>query len=60
MKIQSKIFDPYFTTKEMGSEKGRGLGLSICYSIIKQHNGLILFDSKTGVGTTFKIYLPTV
>lgn len=57
VKIQSKIFDPYFTTKEMGSEKGRGLGLSICYSIIKQHNGLILFDSKTGVGTTFYIYL---
>ncbi len=57
--IQSKIFDPYFTTKEMGSEKGRGLGLSICYSIIKQHNGLITFDSKVGVWTTVKIYLPT-
>ncbi len=57
--IQSKIFDPYFTTKEMGTEKGRGLGLSICYSIIKQHNGLITVDSKVGVWTTVKIYLPT-
>ncbi len=58
VEIQSKIFDPYFTTKEMGSEKGRGLGLSICYSIIKQHDGLITFDSRVGVGTTFFIYIP--
>jgi PAS domain S-box-containing protein len=55
----SRIFDPYFTTKEMGSEKGRGLGLSICYSIIKKHDGLISVDSKVGAGTTVKIYLPS-
>jgi two-component system, cell cycle sensor histidine kinase and response regulator CckA len=54
----SKIFDPYFTTKGMGSQKGIGLGLAICYSIIKNHNGYILVDSLPGKGTTFQIYLP--
>jgi len=54
----SKIFDPYFTTKGMGSQKGVGLGLAICYSIIKNHNGYILVDSALGKGTTFEIYLP--
>ena len=54
----SKIFDPYFTTKDMGSQKGVGLGLAICYSIIKKHNGYILVDSVPGKGTTFQIYLP--
>lgn len=48
------VFDPYFTTKEMG----RGLGLSISYSIIKQHGGRILVESEIEVGTTFTIYLP--
>lgn len=50
----SKIFDPYFTTKE----KGSGLGLAITYSIIKNHNGYIAAESETGVGTAFHIYLP--
>ncbi|MBI5326901.1 MAG: GAF domain-containing protein [Deltaproteobacteria bacterium] len=54
----SKIFDPYFTTKEKGLHKGMGLGLSICYSIINRHEGLITVDSKVGVGTTFHFYLP--
>ncbi len=49
-----KIFDPYFTTKEMG----RGLGLSITYSIIKNHNGHISVESEIGAGTAFTIYLP--
>lgn len=49
-----KIFDPYFTTKEMGS----GLGLATCYSIIKKHEGYITVESEMGVGTTFRIYLP--
>ncbi len=48
------IFDPYFTTKETG----HGLGLSITYSIIRNHNGHITVESETGVGTTFTIYLP--
>jgi len=42
----------------MGSQKGMGLGLSICHSIIKRHDGQIKVESKTGVGTTFHIYLP--
>jgi two-component system cell cycle sensor histidine kinase/response regulator CckA len=54
----SKIFDPYFTTKDMGPQKGVGLGLAICYSIIKKHKGYILVNSVPGGGTTFQIYLP--
>ena len=53
-----KIFDPYFTTKEMGSQKGTGLGLAICYSIIRKHKGYIRVESKVGEGTTFSILLP--
>ncbi|HSE83282.1 MAG TPA: response regulator [Thermodesulfobacteriota bacterium] len=50
----SKIFDPYFTTKQ----KGSGLGLAVVYSIIKNHNGYIQVESEVGVGTKFYIYLP--
>lgn len=53
-----KIFDPYFTTKEMGSQKGMGLGLAIAYSIITAHEGAITCESQEGVGTTFHLYLP--
>ena len=49
-----KIFDPYFTTKE----KGSGLGLTTCYTIVKNHGGNILAKSTVGAGTTFQIYLP--
>jgi PAS domain S-box-containing protein len=50
----SRIFDPYFTTKQSGT----GLGLTICYSIITKHHGLLKTESTLGVGTTFTIYLP--
>jgi len=53
----SKIFDPYFTTKEKKERGGIGLGLAICDSIIKYHNGLISVESLVGVGTSFIIYL---
>jgi PAS domain S-box-containing protein len=54
----SKIFDPYFSTKEMGSQKGMGLGLAISHSIIKKHGGFIVAESIVGNGSTFHIYLP--
>jgi PAS domain S-box-containing protein len=50
----SKIFDPYFTTKQ----KGSGLGLSTTYSIVTNHGGHITVESEKGIGTTFQVYLP--
>ncbi|WP_054029477.1 two-component system sensor histidine kinase NtrB [Desulfatitalea tepidiphila] len=55
-----KIFDPYFTTKEMGSKKGMGLGLTITHSIVKKHNGHIQVDSTPGQGTLVTVYLPAL
>ncbi|WP_165778765.1 hybrid sensor histidine kinase/response regulator [Leptospira perolatii] len=54
--IQQKIFDPFFTTKDIG--KGSGLGLSLAYSIISNHQGRINVASEPGKGTIFSIYLP--
>ncbi|MBW2575428.1 MAG: response regulator [Deltaproteobacteria bacterium] len=51
-----KIFDPYFSTKEMGTQKGMGLGLATTYSIINRHGGHIIVESE--VGTTFTLFLP--
>ena len=51
-----KIYDPFFTTKEMG--RGTGLGLSSVYGIISNHNGHIQVRSKQGKGTTFTFFLP--
>lgn len=53
-----KIFDPYYTTKPMGVQKGMGLGLAVAHSIIKKHRGRIEVQSKPGEGTTVSIFLP--
>lgn len=56
--IVEKIFDPYFSTKQRGPQKGMGLGLTICHSIMLKHHGALTVDSTKGEGTTFRVYLP--
>ncbi len=50
----TRIFDPYFTTKQ----KGSGLGLATTYSIVKRHDGHITVESELGIGTVFHVYIP--
>jgi two-component system, cell cycle sensor histidine kinase and response regulator CckA len=54
--VKDMIFDPFYTTKG----KGKGLGLSIVYGIVKAHHGFIDLESKPGYGSTFYLYFPTI
>ena len=54
--VRDRIFQPYFTTKA----RGTGIGLTTCYSIAKNHRGLLKVESEPGEGTTFTLYLPAM
>ncbi len=56
--VLPRIFDPYFSTKPRGVDKGMGLGLAICHTIVQRHGGSITARSEMGVGTTFCLRLP--
>lgn len=53
-----QIFDPYFTTKAAGAQKGLGLGLTLAYAVVKKHGGEILVDTTVGQGSCFTLLLP--
>lgn len=58
--IIDKIFDPYFSTKHRGSQRGMGLSLALCQTIVMKHGGMISVESTPGEGSTFHLWLPAL
>ena len=56
--LLERIFDAYFSTKQKGTQKGMGLGLTIAHAIVKKHGGLLMIDARPDAGCTATIYLP--
>lgn len=53
---QARLFEPFFTTKPQG--QGMGLGLAVVYGIVREHDGVVIVNSRVGEGTTFRVYIP--
>ena len=53
-----RIFDPYFTTKPLSTQKGTGLGLAVCEAVVESHGGQITAESRPWEGATFRLLLP--
>jgi two-component system, cell cycle sensor histidine kinase and response regulator CckA len=56
--VKQKLFEPFYTTKQVG--KGTGLGLSTVYGIVQQHSGHLEVVSEVGSGTLFRIFFPSL
>jgi PAS domain S-box-containing protein len=56
--VLSRVFDPYFSTKQRGTQKGMGMGLTTCRAVIREHRGTITIESRPNLGTTVTCHLP--
>ena len=56
--VMKRVFEPFFTTREVG--KGTGMGLAVVYGIVKDLQGAVTVESEPGAGSTFRVFLPKV